>query len=71
MVRNNLSSKIKIIRIEDKKRFSITDLTAREVNLVILLNNQEFTSLNCSPGNYQFLAVGFLYTNGIITRSED
>jgi len=71
LVRNNLSSKIKIIRIEDKKRFSITDLTAREVNLVILLNNQEFTSLNCSPGNYQFLAVGFLYTNGIITRSED
>jgi len=71
LVRDSSSRKIKIIRIEDKKRLSITDLTAREVELTILINNRKLISLNCSPGNYQFLAVGFLYTNGIITGRED
>lgn len=71
MVKDSSSRKIKIIRIEDKKRLSITDLTAREVELTILINNHKLISLNCSPGNYQFLAVGFLYTNTIITGRDD
>jgi FdhD protein len=64
-------SEVEITRIEDKNRFEVTDLTAREVELTILINNRKTILLNCSPGNYKYLAIGFLYTNGIITGKED
>lgn len=68
---HNLATEVEITRIENKKRLFITDLTAREVELTILINNSKTVLLKCSPGNYKYLAIGFLFANGIITKKED
>ena len=44
---------------------------AREVPLTILLNDQELVTLLCSPGNEQYLAVGFLASEGYIQSAEE
>lgn len=68
---NNLATEVEIIRIEGRDRLKVTDLTAHEVELTILINNSKAVLLNCSPDNYKYLAIGFLYTNGIIAKKED
>lgn len=71
MVVNNLTARTKIIRIEGKNKTDLVDLTARETELDIFINNRKILQLNCSPGNYLYLAIGFLYSNGVIRGKED
>ncbi len=68
---NDLTAEINITRIKGNKRMYTTDLTAREVKLTILANNNKLVSLNCSPGKYKYLAIGFLYTNGILLDKKN
>lgn len=67
----NLSSKVKIIRIENNDQKEMKDLTAREIQMRIFVNEVEVVSLNCSPGDFKSLGVGFLYTNSLISELED
>ena len=54
-----------------KEGRSNTELAvAKEFLFTIFLNDQELATLLCSPGNLQYLAVGFLASEGLL-RSKD
>jgi len=60
-----------IIRVEDNKKNKMVDLIAREKELTIFLNQKKIVKLNCSPGDYKCLGVGFLFTAGILAGKEE
>lgn len=48
-----------------------TDVVVRELPLTIFLNNKELVTLLCTPENLKDLAVGFLYSEGILQSKEE
>lgn len=52
--------------VEEKK-----DLVVREYPLTIYLNDEELVTLLCSPAALDFLALGFLLSEGIINKKEE
>ncbi len=62
---------IPIIRITGIERIDDEDAVAVEFNLSIVLNGQELVTLLCSPEKFEFLAAGFLCSEGLIKTKED
>ena len=62
---------LKIVRIREKEREIKTDVVIREFALTIFLNNQELVTLLCTPDNLENLAVGFLFSEGILQNKEE
>ena len=62
--------RVPILQITKGGRSNIDDLVARELPFTIILNNQELVTLLCSPVNLKYLAVGFLFSEGLL-RSKD
>lgn len=54
-----------------KAKEEISDIVAKESFLSIILNEEKLISLKCSPENYDYLGIGFLYTSGILKKKED
>jgi len=50
---------------------SVEDGVVRESPLTIILNNQELATLLCSPANLKYLAIGFLFSEGLIRSKEE
>ncbi len=71
MMRINKGVQVNLLRIEGKKRIRSSDLVARETELTIFANKKRIITLNCSPGHYRYLGVGFLFTAGMINKKED
>lgn len=71
MLKNNKGVKINIIRLEENNKKEVPDLVAREKELTIIINQKKLITLNCSPGNYKYLGVGFLLTTGILLNKKD
>ena len=47
------------------------DAIIREIPFTILLNGQEVVTLLCTPQKLEYLAVGFLFSEGILkSRSQ-
>ena len=60
-----------IMRITEGKTDQIEDMIAKEFPLTIILNDQELVTLLCSPTNLNYLAIGFLSSEGLIkSRGE-
>jgi FdhD protein len=47
------------------------DSVVREVPVTLFLNDNEFVTLVCSPGNLEELAIGFLCSEGILKKKSD
>ncbi len=62
----NEIEKIPMLRFTEGGRSNIEDAVAREFPLTIILNNQELVTLLCSPVNLKYLAVGFLFSEGLL-----
>ncbi|MFC2025178.1 formate dehydrogenase accessory sulfurtransferase FdhD [Chloroflexota bacterium] len=62
----NEVEKIPILRLTKEGATKIEDIVAREFPLTIILNNQELVTLLCSPTNLKYLAVGFLFSEGLL-----
>jgi FdhD protein len=69
--RNNLMEKIKITKIKGDQREVVEDFVAEEVPLTLKVNGEEFITLLCTPLDLEDLCSGFLFTNGLITQSQD
>jgi FdhD protein len=67
---NNVE-RFSIWRVTEKGRNSAIDVVVSEFPLIITLNNQEVVTLLCSPQNLDYLAVGFLVSEGLIKGKED
>jgi FdhD protein len=63
--------KLTIARFTDKDKSKIEDLVVWERPLTIMLNNRELVTLLCWPTDQKFLAVGFLYSEGLINSKDD
>ncbi|MDP2729495.1 MAG: formate dehydrogenase accessory sulfurtransferase FdhD [Dehalococcoidales bacterium] len=63
--------RIPILRLTEESRSSLDDVVARESPLTIILNNQELVTLLCSPKDLDYLAVGFLFSEGLLESKEE
>jgi len=66
-----LSENIKILKINRDETISTDDPVAAEIIITIILNNEEFASLHCSPIYLKELAVGILLEEKMIGVKED
>jgi FdhD protein len=59
-----------ILRVTEQGRNETEDIVTKESPLTIILNNRELVTLLCSPTNLKYLAIGFLFSEGLL-RSKD
>ena len=67
----NETEKIPILRLTEEGRSNIEDIVAREFPLTIVLNNQELVTLLCSPTDLNYLAIGFLVSEGLLRDKDE
>ena len=67
---NNVE-RLPIRRVTEKGKRSTVDVVVKEFPLLITLNHQEVVTLLCSPTNLNYLAVGFLFSEGLIQGKDD
>jgi FdhD protein len=67
---NNIE-KFPILRLTREDEGSIEEVVAREFPVTIILNDQELVTLLCSPADLRYLAVGFLYSEGLLTSKDE
>lgn len=67
----NETDRIPVLRFTQEGKSSVEDIVVREFSLTIVLNGQELVTLLCSPTKLQYLAVGFLLSEGLVNRKDD
>ncbi len=60
-----------IWRVTKKSKDNTVDVVVKEFPVIITLNNQEVVTLLCSPQNLDYLAIGFLVSEGLIRSKDD
>ncbi len=60
-----------VIKAYADRREEKLDLIAEESPLTLILNGREFITLLCTPEKMEYLAVGFLRSEGIIKTKDD
>lgn len=62
--------KVPILRVVKESQKQVEDTVVTEFHLTIVLNNRELVTLLCSPAKLEFLATGFLYSEGLINSKD-
>jgi len=62
---------IKVVRVTNAAGQQVADEVARETPLTIYVNDIELVTLLCSPTDPKDLAVGFLFSEGIVSSVRD
>jgi len=65
------SERFPILRVTREDQSSIEVAVAKEFLFTIFLNDRELATLLCSPGELQYLAVGFLASGGLISSKDE
>jgi FdhD protein len=65
------SESVKIERLTTNSRDTIDDVVTRELPLTIILNNEELVTLLCSPTDLNYLAVGYLSSEGFLKNKDE
>jgi FdhD protein len=68
---DNDTEKFPILKFTETGSSSIEDVVAKESPLTIILNDQELATLPCSPANLKYLAVGFLFSEGLLKSKDE
>ncbi|MBN2463583.1 MAG: formate dehydrogenase accessory sulfurtransferase FdhD [Dehalococcoidia bacterium] len=63
--------RVPISRLTEEGKSRTDDVVVREFLLTIVFNNQELVTLLCSPANLDYLAVGFLSSEGLLKSKDD
>jgi FdhD protein len=63
--------RLPVLHITEEGKSDSEDMIVTEFPLTIILNNQELVTLLCSPTNLEYLAVGFLSSEGLIRGREE
>jgi len=63
--------KVPVLKLTDKGATGIEDIVARESSLTVMLNDQDVVTLLCSPVDLKYLAVGFLFSEGLLKSKDD
>ena len=62
--------KLYVFNVNGKDTKRVEDTVVKEFPLTILLNNHEIMTLICTPSNLDSLAVGFLFSEGLIKEKS-
>jgi len=54
------------LRITERGRSETEDIVVKELSATIVLNEQEVVTLLCSPSKLEYLAIGFLFSEGLL-----
>ena len=68
---DNDTEKFAVLKLTETGSSSIEDVVAKESPLTIILNNREVVTLLCSPANLRYLAVGFLFSEGLLKSKDE
>jgi len=60
-----------ILRVTEEGKKDTEDIITKEFPLTIILNNQELVTLLCSPTDLKYLAVGFLFSEGLLKSKDE
>ncbi len=63
--------RVPILRLTEAGKSTTDDVVVREFPLTIILNNQELVTLLCSPKSLDYLAVGFLSSEGLLKNKDE
>lgn len=63
--------KVPIHRVTVGSKELAEDIIVREFPLTIILNGQELVTLLCSPADLKYLAIGFLFSEGLVKSKDD
>ncbi len=63
--------KLPIQRVTREGKSNTEAMVTKEFPLTIILNNQELVTLLCSPTNLDYLAIGFLFAEGLINGKNE
>jgi FdhD protein len=63
---DNETEKLPVLKLTETGSTSIEDMVAKEFPVTITLNNLELVTLLCSPASLSYLAVGFLFSEGLL-----
>ncbi len=64
------TERLSILRVTEQGKGKVEDIVVRESSLTIVFNDQELVTLLCSPQNRDYLAIGFLLSEGLIKSKE-
>ncbi len=64
-------TKVPVIRYKNGAFSTGEDMIIKEVPVSLIINNFEFATMVCSPCDFQEMAVGFLYSEGLVQQSTD
>lgn len=63
--------RLKITRVSSGKKEEIEDTVVTEAPLTILLNQEKMITLLCTPQDQEYLAIGFLLSEGLIQNKKE
>jgi FdhD protein len=66
-----MRKEITLIRMDRDTRETLRGEVAREYPLTVMFNDEQLATLLCSPDDMKNLAVGFLYSEGLIRTREE
>lgn len=67
----DLIDEFKITRVEGDQFSLVDDQVVKEFPLTLYVNGRELVTLACSPAHLDELALGYLYSEGVIETVED
>ncbi len=66
-----ITETVRILKINGEKHEHREDIVVTESSLTIVLNGEELVTLVCSPQHLDYLAIGFLASEGLVWGKED
>jgi FdhD protein len=63
--------KLRITQISSVKKEEMEDVVVTEAPLTIFLNDEKVITLLCTPQDQEYLALGFLFSEGLIQNIKD
>ena len=63
--------KLSIQRVTKEGKEDTDNIVVKELPLTIILNNQELVTLLCSPADLKYLAIGFLFSEGLLSSKDE
>jgi FdhD protein len=62
--------RLKITKVSSGKKEEIEDVVVAEAALTIILNKEKVIALLCTPQDQEYLAVGFLFSEGFVQNKK-
>ena len=62
---------LRLVRVTEEGREEVSDIVVKESPLTVVLNGVELVTLLCTPTKLKELAVGFLYSEGLLRDKKD